>query len=311
MERKQVVNLINEYVSTKPEVINIIGYGSAIKKQAGDNNSKKQIDLILSVKNQKEWHQKNYMQNPDDYSKCAIQLLNQFPNFYNWGTDINYLAYLKYKDQSFKIGVIDYDKLIEDLVTWKNGYLAGRLQKAVELIKSDKLLEKAINLNRENALRVALLLLKEDQYTLSHLYYKICSLSYDGDIRMLFKMENPNKVSNIAEGSFEELHNIYSPINNDYYDECNQKIIINHDLLMQDVSKLPTSLYYYLKKHNFDFNHLNKEQLTNLRGLITEYIKITNLKTSIIQPIKGIGINGMEKTLQYSKHKFQKGKLNL
>jgi len=39
----------------------------------------------------------------------------------------------------------------------------------------------------------------------------ICQFSYRGDIRMKFKMENPDKVRNIVVGSFEGLMGLYGP----------------------------------------------------------------------------------------------------
>jgi hypothetical protein len=39
----------------------------------------------------------------------------------------------------------------------------------------------------------------------------ICQFSYRGDIRMKFKMENPDKVRNIVVGSFEGLKGLYGP----------------------------------------------------------------------------------------------------
>ena len=39
----------------------------------------------------------------------------------------------------------------------------------------------------------------------------ICQFSYRGDIRMKFKMENPDKVRNIVIGSFEGLKGLYGP----------------------------------------------------------------------------------------------------
>ena len=39
----------------------------------------------------------------------------------------------------------------------------------------------------------------------------ICELSYKGDIRMRFKMENPQKVKNIVTGSFTGLSELYGP----------------------------------------------------------------------------------------------------
>ena len=33
-----------------------------------------------------------------------------------------------------------------------------------------------------------------------------------GDIRMRYKMENPNKIANLVEGSFKELTDLYLPL---------------------------------------------------------------------------------------------------
>jgi len=38
------------------------------------------------------------------------------------------------------------------------------------------------------------------------LYTDLCSFSYKGDIRMMFKLENPNKVKNVVLGSFDSLN---------------------------------------------------------------------------------------------------------
>ena len=37
----------------------------------------------------------------------------------------------------------------------------------------------------------------------------ICEMSYRGDVRMRFKMENPQKVRNIVVGSFDGLKGLY------------------------------------------------------------------------------------------------------
>lgn len=39
----------------------------------------------------------------------------------------------------------------------------------------------------------------------------ICQFSYKGDIRMRMKLENPNKVKNIVDGSKEGLNQLYIP----------------------------------------------------------------------------------------------------
>ncbi len=43
------------------------------------------------------------------------------------------------------------------------------------------------------------------------LYTDLCAFSFKGDIRMRFKLENPNKVRNVVLGSFDSLNEIYLP----------------------------------------------------------------------------------------------------
>ena len=51
--------------------------------------------------------------------------------------------------------------------------------------------------------------------------------------------------------------------------------------------------------------NINIDELNNN---IINYLKITNFKSSIAQPIKSIIINGTEKSLNYLKEKRKKGK---
>lgn len=306
MEKSKFTKLITDYMVMKPETKSIIGYGSAIKKQANDDGGEKQIDLIVGVEDQAFWHQYNHMINPEDYSQKGFEFMQNHPKFFNLGTPVNFLTYLPYENNCFKLGIVEYDKLVEDLTTWKSGYLAGRLQKAIEIVESDPKLDEAIRKNRENALRVALLLLPEEKSNLNDLYFQLCSLSYFGDIRMYFRMENPNKVSNIAKGSFDELHEIYSEVNKDLYTLTDETIDINRELLISQINELPNSLLVYMNRHNFNVDNICIDQLSSLQSLIKAYIKQMNLRSSTIQPIKGIIINGIQKTKEYARHKQEK-----
>ncbi len=198
MKHSKFASIITDYMGMKPETRCIIGYGSAIKEQSNDDGSEKQLDLIVGVQDQMFWHQFNHMINPEDYFEKGFNFMQKHPKLFTLGTPVNFLTYLPYKNNCFKLGIVEYDSLIEDLTTWNNGYLAGRLQKAIEIVVSDPKLEEAIKKNRENALRVALLLLSEGKHNLNDLYFQLCSLSYFGDIRMYFKMENPNKLQEIV-----------------------------------------------------------------------------------------------------------------
>ena len=42
------------------------------------------------------------------------------------------------------------------------------------------------------------------------IFTTLCNFSYNGDIRMRYKMENPDKVLNIVKGQYEGLVDIYT-----------------------------------------------------------------------------------------------------
>lgn len=65
-------------------------------------------------------------------------------------------------------------------------------------------------INLKMAISASLLLLPPE-FTEEDLYAKICSLSYMGDLRMLFA-EDKNKVKKIVEGSFKLFQSMYKPL---------------------------------------------------------------------------------------------------
>lgn len=72
-----------------------------------------------------------------------------------------------------------------------------------------------INLVNLKAATAAALLLLPAEFTEEDLYAKICSLSYMGDLRMLFA-EDRNKVKNIVQGSFDSFRAMYRPFLDEY-----------------------------------------------------------------------------------------------
>ena len=91
-----------------------------------------------------------------------------------------------------KYGIINRQKFLDDMLNWKYLYVAGRLHKPVQVLKTHTLINHAIMRNRQNAVRTALLLLPA-KFTEIELYRTIAGLSYLGDPRMSVG-ENPNKV---------------------------------------------------------------------------------------------------------------------
>jgi len=304
----EIKDLIIEFSKTKPEADIIVGYGSKVKEQANDKGIQRQIDLIFGVHDAIKWHQLNYANNPNDYqSKFGYNLL---PRYSNLGTKINYLSYIPFEDNMFKIGVVETKDLLRDLINWDNFFLAGRFQKPIEIIKGSSELDLAINLNRINALKTALLASGKQTISEKELFEILCSLSFVGDWRQILHIETKDKVKNIVEGSFDELHSIYTQLNNNYYKLTdNNTLVINYEVLLNSLNTLPYNLrvnvidclFRGIKNRSTD-----KRQLEETRKTIINYFSKMNLGTSAIQPIKGLILNGPSKSLTYINHKIAK-----
>lgn len=293
---------IFDFISTLPEVVDIIGYGSGVKNQEGyTDDIKRQIDLILTVNDIYEFHKLNFKKYPNIYSNIGIKLIKHVNSI---GTDINYVSNIDYKNNTYKIGIINKNDLSKDLITWDNMYMAGRCQKPISTLKIRDKVKNEIIYNRLNALKIALLLNHNKTITEQELYETICSLSYIGDIRMTMHCENPDKIKNIVNGSKIEFREIYNEVNDNLFDIKNNIISTNTDKILNSILDIPDSLLKYLHKH-MDLNNINIDELNNN---IINYLKITNFKSSIAQPIKSIIINGTEKSLNYLKEKRKKGK---
>ena len=103
--------------------------------------------------------------------------------------------------------------IIADLLDWESLYIGGRLQKPVRMIQDcskykDPELHMALRMNLKNALHTSFLLLPE-KFSDKMLYNTLCGLSYKGDFRMAVG-EDKNKVKKIAEGSYNELKQLYA-----------------------------------------------------------------------------------------------------
>ena len=116
--------------------------------------------------------------------------------------------------RKIKYGTISEANAIQDLENWSNFSFAGRLQKPVlPFIKESEGVRQAMDVNVTNALNLAIFMhYHELEVSLKDLFTTLVAFSMKGDIRMQYKMENPNKVQNLVEGSFTELTNLYLPL---------------------------------------------------------------------------------------------------
>lgn len=147
-------------------------------------------------------------------------------------------------------------------------------------------------------------------------FYTLCNLSYEGDIRMRWKMENPNKVRNILDGNFEGLQNLYQSRIADYEkrgiikvleqeNDLIRKIRFKHtnDIAQQMFNQVPDVIKYNMKE---DVKQLSLRELQgDLRKHLAGIVDIT----SIYMILGGIySTNPLKKGLPYLYSKFKKAR---
>lgn len=294
-------NEILKFINKRPKVKGAYGYGSGVFKQSGyTEKDKPQIDLILVVDNLKEWHNENMKLNSKDYSLTGKMYFKTKSNSKLKDiTGITYLSNIEEDGKLFKYGTIEEKDLLKYLETWESFYLPGRFQKTnLPIIESNKI-KKANELNRKNALYTALLTLKEKDNKLIDIYTQICGLSYLGDTRMKFA-ENPRKVLNIVEGSYDKFKEIYGTGNEYFKVDKKENIKINYDILLKDINNLPKSLYEYIEEV------VKTGDIDLIREKILEYFTNLNKKESTKQTIKGLFTNGIVRSIRYAYQKVLK-----
>ena len=291
--------IIDSFISERPEAVAVFGYGSGVFKQVEGTNP--QIDLIFIVDDLYSWHAQNMEVNLNDYSFIGKRHLSSTNidrvKGYN---NITYFSNIQKDGCRFKYGVIESMDFLNSLNSWDNLFIAGRFHKPVLPFKSTPYIRNAIINNRAFALSIACLLLPE-RTTKVDLLEQICSLSYMGDTRMLFA-ENPYKVSNIVLSNYKYLSRMY--YNNTLYmkihDENN--IVIDHDYILNNILYfLPESLIDYLAYKNTDLSDISEVRMNILNFIVSH-----NSEESYHQTIEGFVTNGIIRSIPYILAKIDK-----
>ncbi|CAH1442667.1 unnamed protein product [Lactuca virosa] len=190
-------------------------YGSSLHPNNNDKSSME--DYILGVSNPQQWHSENLQMNRDHYASWMVSLggAKLITNVADHiGVGVHFNPFVSWNDKMYKYGVVQTDDLVQDMLNWERFYLSGRLQKPVHVVVDNKEIEN-VNLVNLRAASSAALLLLPSKFTERELYAKICSLSYMGDLRMLFA-EDKNKVKKIVEGQFDLFRSMYNPLVEEY-----------------------------------------------------------------------------------------------
>jgi len=303
-------------------------YGSGVFQQSGGPNmTKNMIDLCLVIDNSsKKWHEENLLKNKNDYSALKhfgpekVAQLQETP----FGAKVYYNTLVKTsEDQLIKYGVISTDALITDLLDWTSLYLAGRLHKPVLYLKDpcNVDLHSAIQVNLENAVHTALLLLPE-KFSEFQLYSTLASLSYTGDIRMGLA-ENDNKIANIVSANLENFRSLYQKSFEEPH--IKQYLSFNENSRTFDQDACSNTLYHHLNylPHtliskivndvNKDGSHRDREEVMHivkedfrLNHKVLLGLRAIVQDSSWKQTAKGVLTAGIGKSINYAGNKVLK-----
>ncbi|XP_021666810.1 uncharacterized protein LOC110654974 isoform X2 [Hevea brasiliensis] len=196
---------LKSFLKVLPSVEFCCVYGSALHPNNNDKSS--MVDYILGVSDPRQWHSENLRLNGDHYASWMVHLDEI-------GVGVHFNPFVRWNGKMLKYGVVRMHDLVQDILNWKRFYLCGRLQKPVHILVDNVDIGNVNSVNLKAALSAALLILPS-KFTEEDLYSKICSLSYMGDLRMLFA-EDKNKVKKIVQGQFGLFQSMYTPFLQEY-----------------------------------------------------------------------------------------------
>lgn len=308
MKHSNLETALTLLVTMIPETEGIYAYGSGAIKQPGyEEKDKKQYDLIIVVDDIEKWHKENLRKTPEMYSWTAknyFQMASKEKQ--KWGTPICFITYVKVFNQEFKLGIVEKNDVIEDLKNWNSFLLAGRFQKEMLPIQEDEEVKEANELNRNNAMTIALLTLEKETATKEEVCKNLFQLSYYGEFRNSVGAENPNKVNNLVRGSFNYFIKNYSFLDK-VKENADGTITRNYTTLLNHIKELPDDLkirLYQIIDGSNDYEEMKKV----IRKEIIHYFEEKNKSSSFKQAVKGVLTTGVINSIQYAKSKFEKGR---
>lgn len=244
------------FLDTLPPVEFGCIYGSSLHPNNFDKTS--MVDYILGVADPQQWHAENLKLNRNHYASWMVhlggaRLITGVAD--HIGVRVHFNPFVSYKDRMFKYGVVRMNDLVQDIQGWESFYLSGRLQKPVNVIVDKLEIEKLNSVNMKAAASAALLLLPS-KFSEEEFYAKICSLSYMGDLRMLFA-EDINKVKKIVQGQFKLFQKMYNPFLEEFAahdllrisSSADQKVNVIQDCGLSTTCSLVSSLPLPLRCH--------------------------------------------------------------
>jgi len=289
-----------QFLTLLPRVEFAMVYGSmAFPQKNAQENERKQIDLILGTSDPVQWHEENLKRHPEHYSFMKYLGSKPIAKVQEWGPGLYYHPYIEAGNKLFKYGVVSVDTLLKDLNSWDSLYSSARMMNPHSVICETDSIRIARIGNFEAAFRLALLLLPHDQeFDVLDLYYNICSLGFQGDIKWI--SENPNKIKNIVEQNEPFYETNYKKFLNEYAVNRDEMKWKRQARLSDD--KLILQLPNLFLDRNKKFVGSNKAMDKSLKQTLRSIVRGNSIK----QTAKGFVTAGPLKSLLYVSDKLSK-----
>lgn len=310
-------------VSKFPNVSHAFGYGSGAFSQTSevkDETDKPMLDLIFIVENPVEFHEANMRLFPDHYPTLMHTIgPNGVARLQEYPAGVHYVPYVKV-NRTIKYGVVSKETLLQDLNFWSYLYIAGRMQKPTASIPGYicSHVNDAQKNNLKSAVSAALLMLSSStkksspEIKFTQLFEQIAALSYQGDPRISFKGEDPNKIEKLVHspGQFSRFSSLYhEPLS-----ELSQMGMLNvvqpNESLKQDGFINLDSGDVSTKRQLYSFLPPQFRSLENIpvEALASAFSAIV-ARAAWRQPMKGLLTAGLVKSAKYAAAKVTKGLL--
>ena len=177
-----------------------------------------------------------------------------------------------------------------------------------------------------SALHTALMFLPE-RFNDIQLFTVICNISYCGDVRSIWNLENPNKVKTIVEPNIEHFRNLYASVITESpfvertdYGYCQaakteknlrvmEKLIPSKLLFVPEDGSAPRTRVFKFDERLDTKDQLFRKVAVGDYRYPEEQIKKIIFRPSIVQTFKGLLTAGVAKSFKYSRAKLKKSKV--
>lgn len=318
-----------EVLEAFPEVDLAFAYGSGAVRQgsydydagimSGDVELP-MLDIIFAVEDSEAWHKANKKRHGDHYTSIIDLKPSQIATVQkDIGARVWFNAMVPLPavtgtvnagKRLLKYGVVETSDLRRDLLEWEVLYVAGRLHKPVQLLKSTEDLDLCMDANRDYAVHTALSMLPS-RFSEQDLFMMIASLSYTGDPRMLIG-ENPQKVRNLVEPIMPAYRDLYQGNLN----KVDSNLLRSSDVagrrsfLLDNSSEARKFLQHHLPRsistllppaiaRGTTTDSVRQEQI---RGILSTVVS----RSATAQTAKGLFTVGATKSLVYAAQKIAK-----